>query len=485
MTKKELLEIIRCGETSQVQFKERFSTQKQMAEEFAAFANSKGGMVIIGAEDKTGEIKGLTYEEIQITSREVGNAAQEHVRPTIYLQTESVAVSKDRALLVVKIDEGVNKPYKNLAGDIFVKQGSDKRRVTENSELLKLFHQSGTYNPDQEMVRDTSSIDVDRPKIEEYTQKNYGKSIDEMEMPYEQLLTNLHVLTPDGHCTLAGLLFFGKNPQQYEPAFMIKAVSFYGTDMGGFEYRDSKDLTGTIPALFDQGMSFLKSNLHSVQEGQSFNSTGKLEISEIALEEILQNALVHREYITNAPIRILIFDNRVEIISPGALPAGMTVNDLKFGNTMQRNHLIASFCSKTMQYRGIGTGIIRAMRECKNISFENYESGNQFKVTFRREESAQSVTPEAKTSMIDVFTTYPNLIELCPTLPKTEQNNARIVLHLCQGAASMSELMAATGYESRTTFRRKILLPLLDAGLIAPTLKEKQNSPQQKYIIER
>lgn len=481
MTKEELLTIIKCGENSRVQFKEQFSTQKQMAEEFAAFANSKGGMVIIGVKDKTGEIKGLTYDALQAASREIGNAAQEHVRPTIYLQTETFPVDDDRTLLVVKIDEGVNKPYKNLAGDIYVKQGADKRRVTENSELLRLFHQSGTYNPDREPVRGTSVEDIDRQLIMDYTKRNYGKSIDEMGMPYGQLLTNLHVLTAEGQCTLAGLLFFGKDPQQHEPSFMIKAVSFYGNDMGGLEYRDSKDMTGTIPDLFSQGMAFLKSNLHSVQAGQSFNSTGKLEISEIALEEILQNALVHREYIAKAPVRILIFDDRVEIVSPGTLPAGMTVNDLRFGNTVQRNHLVASFCSKTMQYRGIGTGILRAMREGADMEFENSENGNQFKVTFHRNAAERQPVTDKPHDMTDVFAMYPNLMEKCPALSRTEQNNARMVLHLCRRSASVAELMEATGYESRTSFRRKLLQPLLEAGLITPMLKDKKSSPLQRY----
>ena len=78
-------------------------------------------------------------------------------------------------------------------------------------------------------------------------------------------------------------------------------------------------------------MSFLKANLHNIQAGQGFNSIGKLEISEVALEEILQNALVHRDYTRNAPIRLLIFDNRVEIISPGCLPDGLTVGKYQTG----------------------------------------------------------------------------------------------------------------------------------------------------------
>ena len=73
-----------------MQFKEHFTTQKQMAEELAAMANAKGGMIIIGCKDKTGEIVGLNYEEVQEASNQMGNTAQEHVRPTIYLQTETV-----------------------------------------------------------------------------------------------------------------------------------------------------------------------------------------------------------------------------------------------------------------------------------------------------------------------------------------------------------------------------------------------------------
>ncbi len=151
------------------------------------------------------------------------------------------------------------------------------------------------------------------------------------------------------------------------------------------EYRDSKDIEGTIPEMFEQGMMFLKSNLHQVQAGQNFNSVGKLEVSQVALEEILQNALVHREYIKTAPIRLLIFDNRVEIISPGALADGLTVDDIKLGITFQRNQLIAGFCAKTMLYRGLGSGLLRARKDGAQMQFINSESGKQFTTIIYRD----------------------------------------------------------------------------------------------------
>ena len=482
MTKEELFSMIKCGENSRVQFKENVSSQKQIADEFVAFANSKGGIIVFGIKDKTGEITGLSYEETQVASREIGNAAQEYVKPTIYIQTETFPIGNDRMLLVVNIEEGVNKPYKNISGEIYVKQGADKRRITENSEILRLFHQSGTYNPDQEAIQGTSVDDIDKSLIESFTQKNYMKAVSEMGVPYEQLLRNLRILTPDGKCTLAGLLFFGKNPQKYEPSFLIKAVSFFGNDMGGTRYRDSRDLTGTIPSLFEQAMNFMRANLHSAQYDQSFNSTGKLEISEVALEEIIQNSLVHREYIQKAPIRILIFENRVEVISPGTLPSGMTIDDLKLGNTIQRNHLIAMFCSKTMQYRGLGTGILRAMREESGIEFENSDRGNQFKVIFHRK-TEETEGRNLRSDITDIFQAYPNLSVTCPQIQKTEHNNAKLVLHICKRPASMLELMEATGYESKTSFRRKVLTPLLSSGLIVATNPDKHNSPQQKYVL--
>ena len=90
MTEKEFKEICMCGETTRVQFKREFTTQKEMAKEMIAFANSRGGMMLLGVEDKTGALVGLTYEQLQQISRELGNTAQEQVRPTIYIETDVV-----------------------------------------------------------------------------------------------------------------------------------------------------------------------------------------------------------------------------------------------------------------------------------------------------------------------------------------------------------------------------------------------------------
>lgn len=132
-------------------------------------------------------------------------------------------------------------------------------------------------------------------------------------------------------------------------------------------------------------MAFLKANLHNVQEeGASFNTLGKLEIAEEVLEEVVQNALVHQDLLRPAPIRLFVFDNRVEVISPGALAGGLTEEDIRNGKTYQRNPYLATFATNALYYKGIGSGIVRILAEYPDIRLENDVNGKEFKVTIPR-----------------------------------------------------------------------------------------------------
>ncbi|MBU1696955.1 MAG: ATP-dependent DNA helicase RecG, partial [Proteobacteria bacterium] len=153
------------------------------------------------------------------------------------------------------------------------------------------------------------------------------------------------------------------------------------------DYRSKPDdLIGTVPDLFKKGMDFFSNNLKHSQQGQNFNRPGILEISKIALEELLINALVHRDYLKNSPIRIMIFDNRIEIISPGKLPNSLTVEDIKYGNPVIRNNQLVAFSQKAMPFSGLGTGITRSLEEQPNIEFNNDIDGEQFIVKIPRPE---------------------------------------------------------------------------------------------------
>lgn len=384
----ELADIISTGETSRVQFKAELPHRDSVAKEIVAMSNSIGGVVLIGVKDVTGEITGLTSAQIEEYDRVVSEVA-DNLKPPVYIATEVIRIEhkgKLRNVLIVHIQEGINKPYKTAKGEIYLKQGSNKRLLTDNAEIMRLFQHSGNLLADEMEVHGTLIDDIDENIFSKYFIKEFGKSFKERGLTFEEALKAKRVLR-NSQLTLAGLLFFGKAPQAIKPAFTIKAVSYLGNDIEGNQYRNKpKDLTGTIPELFDKGITFLKSNLSFIQTGESFNTPGVLEISSIALEELLQNALVHRDYFKNSPIRLLIFDNRLELISPGKLPNSLTVEDIKFGNPVIRNNQLVSFSIHTMPFSGLGSGVRRALSEQPNIEFINDIEGEQFKVIIPRPE---------------------------------------------------------------------------------------------------
>lgn len=386
MTAIELLDIISTGETSKVQFKEELPRRDSVAQEIVAMSNSLGGSILIGIKDVTGEIAGLTPSQIEEYDRVVSEVA-DNLKPPVYIATEVVKIEQEesgRNVLIVHVQEGINKPYKTAKGEIYVKQGSNKRLLTDNAEIMRLYQQSGNLLADEMEVPGTSIDDVDERRFAEYFIKEFEKSFEERGLTFEKALGVKRVLR-NNQLTLAGLLFFGKDPQAIKPAFTIKAVSYFGNDIEGNQYRSKpKDLTGTIPELFEKGIDFLKSNLDFLQSEESFNSQGKLEVSTIALEELLQNALVHRDYFKNSPIRLLIFDNRIEIISPGKLPNSLTVEDIKFGNPVIRNNQLVSFSTHTLPFSGLGSGVKRALAEQPNIELINDIDGELFKVIIPR-----------------------------------------------------------------------------------------------------
>ncbi|MCP4148333.1 MAG: ATP-dependent DNA helicase RecG [bacterium] len=348
-----------------------------------AFSNSLGGTIFIGVDDHC-KMVGLSDEAIGRVNQHISNATTNNIRPAVNVITENIE-EDGKKIIALHVKEGINKPYCNNDGAFWVKNGSDKRKVTAPEELQRLFQSSGKIYADEAIIEDTGKNDIDFNKFNDYFQKVYKRNYDEMEHSPDILLEKLH-LAKNGKLNLAGLLLFGKKPARHRPAFIIKAVSFFGNSTNERLYRDSEDIEGDLTKQYADGMAFLKRNLKKTQQGQNFNSLGILEISLVALEEVLQNAIIHRDYFKNAPVRVFVFDNRIEIINPGRLTNSLTVENIKFGNTVMRNSLIASFATKLIPYRGLGLGIINALKEQPNIEFINDEKGDQFKVVIPRPE---------------------------------------------------------------------------------------------------
>jgi ATP-dependent DNA helicase RecG len=183
---------------------------------------------------------------------------------------------------------------------------------------------------------------------------------------------------------ICATLLFAKNPQFKLPAFIVKAVAYQGNDFTEQNYRDNRNIQGKLADVFQQSLSFLLSNIQHQQNEQGFNSVGQPEIPRIVLEELIANALIHRDYFISAPIRLFVFQNRIEIISPGHLPNNLTIENIKYGNSNARNPILASFARLLLPYSGIGSGIMRALQHYPEIDFIDDRKNNQFKVVIHR-----------------------------------------------------------------------------------------------------
>ena len=147
MSLDELKNILACGEDSSHQFKRDFSNAETLAAELIAFANTIGGMLVIGVED-TGSIAGLSPERVGSLNQLLSNVASQNVRPPINPLTQNIT-TEHGLVMVVHVSEGNNKPYMDLQGRIWVKSGADKRQVTAREEMQRLFQESGLVYADE------------------------------------------------------------------------------------------------------------------------------------------------------------------------------------------------------------------------------------------------------------------------------------------------------------------------------------------------
>ena len=408
----DILKQINAGEVSGVQFKERILDKYDIACELVAFSNSHGGKLVVGIKDKTGETNALSYSEVQETTNLLSDIASENVVPSILIKIDTVEV-EDGNLVVATVKEGLNKPYHYNKGIVWVKNGADKRKVFDNAELAEMMTDCGSFAPDEAGVRDATVNDLDATTIKQFLGNRFdrvlenkgltGDAFNEASLDMicsaiakghdcEKILRNLRFIRPDGSLTVAAMLLFGKYTQRWMPMMTAKCICFAGNSVGSKVFRDKvndADMEGNLLHQYDTIMDFFTRNLHNVQVGDEFNSMGKLEIPYTSLVEFTVNSLVHRSLNMKAPVRIFIFDNRVEIHSPGALPNGLTIDDIKAGTSMPRNMFLFNNAIYLLPYTGVGSGITRALDEDINVTFMNNDKAQEFVITVWREESNQ------------------------------------------------------------------------------------------------
>lgn len=379
----EVLELVARGEDTQLQFKRDLNNPDQTAAEIAAFANTKGGKLLIGVDDAKHTIIGLSSQDVKRINQLVSNASSQCVHEPVYPSSQVVEVD-GKLLIVIEVAESEGKPHFDNNGAVWVKTVGDKRRVTAREELRRLFQEVDALHADSLAVKGTTEADLNTDEFAAYYERQYKRSFRDENIDLRQILNNLN-LAHGNELNLAGLLLFGKEPQRFRPMFVIKAVSFVGNDAAGTKYVDSEDVVGTLPGLFQGALAFLKRNLRQIQSGDSFNSPAVPEIDPIVLEESSVNALIHRNYFINAPWKLFVFANRIEIISPGSLPNNLTVEHALNGNAIARNPILLSFCAKgLLPYRGIGTGLQRIRAHAPKTQFFNEPDMNRFRVVVPR-----------------------------------------------------------------------------------------------------
>ena len=377
----ELMEILERGEDSQHQFKTNITNADSLASEFVAFSNGQGGKMFIGVSDD-GLISGLTSEDIHRLNQLISNTASQGVQPAINPVTENIKTAQG-LVMVVDVPPGINKPYQDRNGAFWVKSGADKRKATSREEIQRLFQKANLLHADELPVVGATIVDLDVEYFGWFFDKKFGTSLEKQKIPLPDTLRNMNLLRDD--ClTIGGVLLFAKDPHFKLPAFVVKSCAFDDVNVISNNYTDKREIKGKLDEMFNQTVGFVLANIRHVQGNQGFNSVGIPEIPRAAIEELVVNALVHRDYFISAPIRVFVFRDRVEIISPGHLPNNLAVDNIKSGNSNVRNSVLASYAYHLLPYSGIGSGILRALEAYPKIDFIDDREGNTFKVIIHR-----------------------------------------------------------------------------------------------------
>lgn len=526
---------IKAGEVSGVQFKERILDKYDIACELVAFSNSHGGKLVVGIKDKTGKTNALSYSEVQETTNLLSDIASENVVPSILIKIDTVEV-EDGNLVVATVKEGLNKPYHDNKGIVWVKNGADKRKVFDNAELAEMMTDCGSFAPDEAGVRDATVNDLDATTIKQFLGNRFdrvlekkgltGDAFNEASLDMicsaiakghdcEKILRNLRFIRPDGSLTVAAMLLFGKYTQRWMPMMTAKCICFAGNSVGSKVFRDKvndADMEGNLLHQYDTIMDFFTRNLHNVQVGDEFNSMGKLEIPYTSLVEFTVNSLVHRSLNMKAPVRIFIFDNRVEIHSPGALPNGLTIDDIKAGTSMPRNMFLFNNAIYLLPYTGVGSGITRALDEDINVTFMNNDKAQEFVITVWRGESNEV---EEKSNQVqdsdtrlrhsdtdldadhdtrlrhsdtDLDTDHDTLVEDHDTIHSYHDtkrvpltNKQKDIVNFCSVPRTSREILERAGVVYHTKNIAKYITSLVAAGYLQMTNPENPTASNQKY----
>jgi ATP-dependent DNA helicase RecG len=387
---KKIRNILENGENSFVEFKEVAVSPQTLSEEIVAFLNVRGGYILVGVRDD-GSVSGIDPARKKDLEETVMNICRTSIVPPIIPLYENVRIRK-KWIVKISISEGFEKPYRTVQGKYLIRVGSTKR-ISSREELLRLFQNAMIYHIDDRPVIGSSREDVDLNKIGRYFNDVYEFSWDEMEPDeQEKLLLNSCILAPFEsrvHATIAGLLFFaaGRTPfnsiERYLPHAGIQFVVYRDEDMETI--LDRLECFEPCPEAIDSVVQKIRLNWKTPSRIQGLQRE-ETPFSVKVFRELIVNAVVHRDYSLQARIRIRMFPQRIEIISPGRLANTVTVEKMKAGISIARNPILLKFMQTYRYADQLGRGIPMIMRAVKKMSgfdLELKERDEEFWVVLR------------------------------------------------------------------------------------------------------
>ena len=367
-------------ESKSLEFKEKLPNFQSLIKTCIAFANGSGGSIIIGIQDKTRKIIGINDKDRDKVYNDFLNSLYDSTSPNIFVQIyEKNFVNT--SVLIIKIPPRFKKPYflksDGIPKGVYVRVGSSTRRVNKEyvEELIK---ESQRINFDEEPINKDISI-LSKSLLKDFYEIKSTKNRLLLDKIITPAATNNNRYLP----TIAGTILFCENPEEFIPESIIICTRFEG--ISDRDIIQTQEITGNLEKQAAVSFNLIKAWLSKNYKLESIKLKGKLPIPPEALREAIINALVHRKYSIPGAIKIAVYDNRLEIFSPGCFPGLVDINNLGDGTTYLRNPAIAKIAHKMGLIEKLGSGIRLIFDSCQKMHLKKpvySEDGDFVKVTF-------------------------------------------------------------------------------------------------------
>ena len=373
MTKKQLKDLMKQGEGQTVEFKDDRVHPRSLAQTLTAFAAADGGVVLIGVADD-GSIPGVSNFQRVRDNLIYEAAGRNHCEPQIQpMDIEKVETEDGKIVVAVTVPADFETIH-SVAGKYFLRVGSRNEPLTPR-ELRRLMFSRGEVSFEALPCKRVKIGDLDEGLITRYIRRHEEHIGQALNLTKEELLINVGCARESDSKvvpTNAGVLLFHKEPQWILQHSQLLCVRFKGTDV--IEYIDKKELRGSLPGLVDQAKAFIRRHTRMGGRIPGFQRIDYPEYPEIAFREAIVNAVIHRDWsLSGEFIRVFVFDDRIEVLSPGNLLLGITLEQIRQGKARSklRNPIIVGVFDTLGGYiEKLGTGIRRMINAMKEHGLE-------------------------------------------------------------------------------------------------------------------